>query len=547
MRRRKQMILTVSTPVLAARPTDVAAFGAPRTKASRSSWPIRPAGPVPRTWRRSTPASRARRRTAGDASGFSPGGRGGPTGARLAGASGAVGTLGAEDRGTAAITGAVGRSAGGGASRGAATTSSLPSPATSRRTSSAPTATTPPTSAPSATTVPATGDGISTVALSVMTAARSWSSNTDWPTSTCHSTSSASATPSPTSGSLMMRIPISGLHHGLECPADPGRPREIVPFLGVRIGRVPAGDAHHGCLEMVEAILLHQRTELGAEPRGQRRLMDDDASSRLLDGGGNRLEVVRNERAQIDDLRVDAGLPGSGFGNEDHGAVGEHRHCRALAANGGLAEGNRVVAVRNLALGMARPRRHRPIVMAVERAVVEPLGLEKNHRIVVLDRGNQQALGVVRVRRHDGFQARDMGEQRLRALAVRLAAEDPAAGRHAHDQRCGELAIGPITQSCRLRHDLVVGRIHVVGELDFDARPQPVGRHADRGADDAQLADRRIEASTGAELLLQSLGAAEHAAEIADILAEHDDALVALHGDLEGVADRLDHGPARHG
>ena len=36
------------------------------------------------------------------------------------------------------------------------------------------------------------------------------------PTLTCHSTSSASAMPSPTSGSLMMRVPISGLHHGLE-------------------------------------------------------------------------------------------------------------------------------------------------------------------------------------------------------------------------------------------------------------------------------------------------------------------------------------------
>ena len=169
------------------------------------------------------------------------------------------------------------------ASRGAAATSSLPSPATSRRTSSAPTARTPPTSAPRATTVPATGEGISTVALSVMTAANSWSSSTDWPTSTCHSTNSASATPSPTSGSLMMRIPISGLHHGLEGAADPRRPGEIVPLLGVRIGRVPAGHAHDGRLEMVEAILLDERAQLGAEARGQRRLVNDDATARLLD------------------------------------------------------------------------------------------------------------------------------------------------------------------------------------------------------------------------------------------------------------------------
>ena len=82
MRRRRPMILTVSTSVLATRLAGIPAFGPPRRKASRSSWPIRPAGPVPRTWRRSTPASRARRRTAGEAIGFSPGGRGGPSGAR---------------------------------------------------------------------------------------------------------------------------------------------------------------------------------------------------------------------------------------------------------------------------------------------------------------------------------------------------------------------------------------------------------------------------------------------------------------------------------
>ena len=54
----------------------------------------------------------------------------------------------------------------------------------------------------------ATGEGISTVALSVMTAARISSSRTRSPTLTCHSTSSASATPSPTSGSLITCSPM---------------------------------------------------------------------------------------------------------------------------------------------------------------------------------------------------------------------------------------------------------------------------------------------------------------------------------------------------
>src|SRR5882757_6896431 len=396
MRRRRPMILTVSTSVLAARAADIPALGAPRRKASRSSWAMRPAGPVPRTWRRSTPASRARRRTAGEAIGFSPGARGGPIGARVTGGGGADGT--AAGWGAGVGIGAAGFSTGAcaaAASRGAAATSSLPSPATSSRTSSAPTARTLPTSAPSATTVPATGDGISTVALSVITAAKSWSSSTDWPTSTCHSTISASATPSPTSGSLMMRVPISGLHHGLERAADAGRPGEIVPFLGVRIGRVPAGDAHDRRLEMVEAVFLHERAQLRAEARGQRRLVNDDAPPRLLDRGHDRVEVVGQERAQIDDLGIDAGLGGGRFGHEDHRAIGQHRHGGAGPTDGGLAQRHGIVAVRDLALRMPRPRRDGPVVVAVERAVVEPLGFEKDHRIIVLDRGDQQPFGVV--------------------------------------------------------------------------------------------------------------------------------------------------------
>ena len=42
------------------------------------------------------------------------------------------------------------------------------------------------------------------------------------------------------------------------------------------------------------------------------------------------------------------------------------------------------------------------------------------------------------------------------------------------------------------------------------------------------LADRRVEHASFAELFLQSLGDAEDAAEIADILAKHDDVVVAL-------------------
>ena len=46
---------------------------------------------------------------------------------------------------------------------------------------------------------------------------------------------------------------------------------------------------------------------------------------------------------------------------------------------------------------------------------------------------------------------------------------------------------------------------------------------------------------------LQALGGAEDSAEEANVLAEHDNIVVAAHHDVHGVADGLDHGLARHG
>ena len=154
----------------------------------------RPAVPLPGTNCSSMPRSQARRRTAGDAIGLSPGGRD-------AGATATDSVARGGGRGPAlqrAPARPVPRCAGRGAAslpggcarrrrrrRGrrppAALPSALPAPATSMRISSLPTAITWPTLPPSASTVPATGEGISTVALSVITSARTWSSATASP------------------------------------------------------------------------------------------------------------------------------------------------------------------------------------------------------------------------------------------------------------------------------------------------------------------------------------------------------------------------------
>jgi hypothetical protein len=171
-------------------------------------------------------------------------------------------------------------------------------------------------------------------------------------------------------------------------------------------------------------------------------------------------------------------------------------------------------------------------VPAVEGAVVEALGLEEDDRIVVLDGGGQQALGVIGVGRNDDLQARDVGEQAFRRLAVGLAAEDAAAVGAADRDRRGELTARAVAHLGRFGDDLVIGRIDVVGELDLDDGAQAVGAHADGGGDDAAFADRGVEAAGQAVLLLQLVGDAEDAAEIARVLAEDEDVGVLFHLDV---------------
>ncbi|MNS84313.1 hypothetical protein D3C72_1181320 [compost metagenome] len=294
-------------------------------------------------------------------------------------------------------------------------------------------------------------------------------------------------------------------------------------------------------------MLLHQRRQLGAEAAGARGLVHDHAAAGLLHRGDQRLQVQRPQAAQVDDLGIDAGLARGRFADEDHGAVADHRQVGAGAEHRGRLQRHRVVALGHLAQRMGRPGHQRPVVVAVEGAVVQPLGLQEDDRVVVLDRGDQQALGIARIGRHHRAQPADVREQRLRALAVRLAAVDAAAAGHADGDRRGEVARRAVAQARRLRHDLVVGRIDVVGELHLHHRAQAVGAHADGRADDAALVDRRIEHARAAVLGLQAFGAAEHAAEVAHVLAVDDHVVVALQHHVHGGAQGLDHRHRGHG
>jgi hypothetical protein len=133
-----------------------------------------------------------------------------------------------------------------------------------------------------------------------------------------------------------------------------------------------------------------------------------------------------------------------------------------------------------------------------------------------------------------------------RSIVV-VAAADAAADRRADDDRARVLAARAVPELGQLVHDLIEGREDEVAELDLRHRAQAVQGHADRGADDAGLGQRRVDHAIAAELLEEAAGGAEHAAELADVLAEHDGARVLAHLQAQRVVDRLDDVHDGHG
>ena len=208
--RRRPMTLMSSVPFRATLATPpmgmegVAADAPPAMWRSRSAWLMRPAGPDPATSWRSMLAARARWRTAGDARALVPA-------ARATGAADAVaaGGAGAGSGCFVSTTGSGFSSTGSGfSSTGSEAWLALPSPSTSKTMQTPPTGRMSPASPTMLTTVPSHGEGISTVALSVMTDKIGSSSLTVSPTATIHSTISPSTTPSPMSGILNSNFPM---------------------------------------------------------------------------------------------------------------------------------------------------------------------------------------------------------------------------------------------------------------------------------------------------------------------------------------------------
>ena len=114
----------------------------------------------------------------------------------------------------------------------------------------------------------------------------------------------------------------------------------------------------------------------------------------------------------------------------------------------------------------------------------------------------------------------------MRVLRRQLVAR---AAWHADHHRHLGLAAEHVADLRRVVDDLVVGDEREVDRHHLDHRSQAEHRRADGGADDDLFGDGRVDHALGAELVEQAVGDAIRAAELADVLADQEDGVVALH------------------
>ena len=195
-----------------------------------------------------------------------------------------------------------------------------------------------------------------------------------------------------------------------------------------------------------------------------------------------------------------------------------------------LADRHRVALLRHLALD----------------AAVQVLVLEVEDRVRILDRADQQALGVLGRRRADALEAGDVRERRLRVLRVERAAGEAAARRQPHDDR--HRRAGAVALLRRDGDEVVPGAGDEVRELHLGDGPHAHHRRAGarRRRSPSRRAARRCTRHVP-ELLLEAERDLEGAAVDADVLADHEDALVAPHLGAQPVGDRLQVGQLGHG
>ena len=174
------------------------------------------------------------------------------------------------------------------------------------------------------------------------------------------------------------------------------------------------------------------------------------------------------------------------------------------------------------------------------------VGLEEHDRIGVTDRGQQEAVGAFRRRRHHDAQAGDMGEHGLGRLRVMLGGTNAGAMRRAQNHRAAQPPLRSVAEPGRVVHQLIDAGIEESHKLDLADGLKPLRRHADAQPADQRFRQRSVENALDTEALLQAGGRTEYAAIDADIFSENHDIGIIRQSAGERQIDCIDQRDLRH-
>ena len=240
-----------------------------------------------------------------------------------------------------------------------------------------------------------------------------------------------------------------------------------------------------------------------------------------------------SERAQVDDFDLDplaCERCGGGERLVQHHPVGEDGDVTALARDRRVSDRHDVIARGNVAADRA----------------VRSFVFEDEHRIGIADRGEQQPFRVGRRRGCDDLESGRVRVERFDRLRMVRAAAKTAAVRGAHDHRARPVTAGAPADLGGFADQMIHRGVHEIGELDLRDRPQTAHRQPDRDAGDHRLGHRHVDDPRGPEPVEQAFGRAENAAQLPDVFAQHEHALVALHLLAERLAHGFDHAQLTH-
>ncbi len=134
-----------------------------------------------------------------------------------------------------------------------------------------------------------------------------------------------------------------------------------------------------------------------------------------------------------------------------------------------------------------------------------------------------------------------MRVERFERIAVQFRRTHAAAERCAQHERHAAPSLRAKAHARDLLADLVERLVREPEKLDLGDRPHAGHGQPERRADDRRFGERHVDDARVAVLREEAVRRAEHAAEGADVLAEHHDALVVRHRLVERGPNGLHH------